>query len=998
MKSPFILNIALFLFTIAIILQQQSVYSQAISDSIQPTWADSVLQSLTLEEKIAQLLMIRTYSNKDQSYYANVEATIKKFNIGGLCFFQGGPVRQAKLTNRYQEIARTPLFISIDAEWGPGMRLDSTYSFPYQMTLGALRNNDLIYDMGALVAKQLKMLGVHINFAPVADVNNNPKNPVINSRSFGESEWEVAQKSIAYMLGLQDNGIIATAKHFPGHGDTDTDSHYALPVIRHARERLDSIELYPFRLMVSRGLDAVMIAHLFVPALDSTPNTPTTLSKSVVTDLLKNEIGFKGLVVTDALDMKGVTAGHKPGEIELKAFLAGNDILLLPQDVQAAITAIHNAVTNGVITEEMVSERCLKILKYKEKSGLNQYAPVNTDNLYDRLNELENELLTRKIYEEAVTVVRNDDMILPVTQLDTLNIATLAIGSNGINAFQKMLDNYSKLEHYNLPASFPESQMEGMITKLSDNNLVIISLHNTNIFANKNFGLTPQSFKLIDKIAERKKVILVLFGNPYGLNQIIDPKKLTAVVVGYQDTDISNEITAQIIMGAIECKGRLPVLASDSSFFHSGVDLKSIQRLRYTMPEEIGIGSAYLEGIDSIVEAAIQNKAMPGCQVLVAKDGNVIYNKSFGYDTYDKTENVENGDVYDLASITKIAATTLSVMKLSGEGKLDIDQTLSYYLPELKGTNKADIVIRELLCHQAKLKAWIPFYLNTLKESKPDPKFYAFKCDSGHTLRVAKNLYLADDYKSVIYDTITASRLLKKKEYVYSDLGLFYIKEIIENISGKALDQYTKECFYNPLGLITMCYNPLDHFEPGNIIPTEKDDYFRHQIIHGYVHDQGAAMLGGVAGHAGLFSNAGDLAVIMQMLLQGGEYGGERYLDQNTVDEYIRQQFPLNNNRRGIGFDKPEPDLWDEGPVCKSASPESFGHTGFTGTIVWADPKYNLVYIFLSNRVHPSAQNTKLSKMRVRKAVQQVIYDAVIKADSLMKKDDPLKSKPAEIE
>lgn len=998
MKSRLGFNIYFIIVATALFLKQFTVYSQASSDSIKPSWADSVLNSLTIEEKIAQLLMIRTYSNKDKVYYANVEATVKKFNIGGLCFFQGGPVMQAKLTNRYQEIAKTPLFISIDAEWGLGMRLDSTYSFPYQMTMGALRNNDLIYDMGSLVAKQLKMLGVHINFAPVADVNNNPKNPVINSRSFGESEWEVAQKSIAYMLGLQDNGILATAKHFPGHGDTDTDSHYALPVIRHSRERLDSVELYPFRLLAGRGLDAVMVAHLFVPALDSTPDTPTTLSKSVVTDLLKSELGFKGLVITDALDMKGVTAGHKPGEIELKAFLAGNDILLLPQDVQAAITAIRNAVSNGIVTEEMIDERCLKVLRYKEKAGLDHYSPAKTDNLFDELNGVDNELITRKIYEDAVTVLKNDKQILPVTHLDTLKIASLAIGSSSINAFQKMLEKYTNMEHYNLPASFSEIQTDGMITKISESNLVIISLHNTNIFAGKNFGLTPQAFKLIDKIAEKKKVVLVLFGNPYGLNQLIDPGKLTAVVVGYQDTDISNEITAQIIMGAIEAKGRLPVMLSDSSFFHSGIDLKSIHRLKFTIPEEIGIMRSEFNGIDSIVEAAILLKAMPGCQVLVAKDGKVIFNKSFGYHTYDKTVKVEHEDIYDLASITKVVGSTISVMKLSGEGKLDIDQTLSFYLPELKGTNKADIVIRELLCHQAKLKAWIPFYLNTLKDNKPDPKFYASAYDVQHTLKVANNLYLEDEYKSVIYDSITASRLLKKKEYVYSDLGLYYIKEIIESLSCNTLDKYTDEVFYKPLGLKTMCFNPLDRIDPRNIVPTEKDDYFRHQLIHGYVHDQGAAMLGGVAGHAGLFSNAADLAVIMQMLLQGGEYGGVQYLDQSTVNEFIHQQFPLNNNRRGIGFDKPEPDLWDDGPVCKSASTESFGHTGFTGTIAWADPKYNLVYIFLSNRVYPSAQNTKLSKMRVRKAVQQVIYDAVMHIEPMMTIDGTEKLPPTEIE
>ncbi len=970
--------------TISILLLNSlpvKIKAQEVWDTIPSAWADSVLSSLTLEEKIAQLMMIRTYSNKEPGYYANVEGTIKKYNIGGLCFFQGGPVRQAQLTNRYQSVAKTPLFIAIDAEWGLGMRLDSTFSFPYQMTLGAVRDNDLIYEMGSLVAHQLKMVGAQINFAPVADVNNNPANPVINSRSFGESEWEVAQKSIAYMMGLQDNGIIATAKHFPGHGDTDSDSHYTLPVISHPRERLDSIELYPFKLLIGRGLDAIMVAHLFVPGLDSTPNTPTTLSKPVVTDLLKNELGFNGLIITDALDMKGVTTGNKPGEIELRAFLAGNDILLLPQDVQAAISAIKAGMESGLVTEEMINERCLKIIKYKQQAGLDHYTPVKTNNLYQNLNGTENELITRKIYENAVTVVKNENQLLPLTHLDTLKIAALSIGSLEKNPFQTMLSNYCEISDFNIQNKFSESQSEAMIKKLADFNLVIISLHNTNIFANKNFGLTPETFQLIDKVAGTNKVILALFANPYSLSNIINPEKLASIVVGYQDTKIANEITAEIIMGSLSAKGRLPVLISDSSLFQAGIELKSLKRLNYKIPEEIGIASSDLEKIDSLVLVAIREKAIPGCQVLVAKDGSVIYRKSFGKHTYEEAQKVENSDIYDLASLTKIAATTLSVMKLSDEGRLDIDQTLSYYLPALKGTNKEDIVIRELLAHQARLKAWIPFYLSTLKNDKPDPAYYSLVSDPQHTVKVANSLYLRDDYIQVIYDSIVSSRLLKKKEYVYSDLGLYLLKQIIENQTKKPLNQFVSESFYKPLGVQTMCFNPLERFDASMIVPTEKDDYFRNQLIQGYVHDQGAAMLGGVGGHAGLFSNANDLAVVMQMLLQGGEYGGIQFINHSTVDEFTKQQFPLDNNRRGIGFDKPEPEKWEDGPTCKSASSDSFGHTGFTGTYAWADPQYGLVYIFLSNRIYPTAQNTKLIKMKTRKEIQQVIYDAVIKSE-----------------
>lgn len=948
----------------------------AAVDSASYAWADSVVSSLSLEEKIAQLLMIRTYSNKDEAYYREMDRLVKDYNIGGFCFFQGGPVAQAKLTNRYQELSKTPLFIAMDAEWGAGMRLDSAYSFPFQMTIGACDDDSIMYRAGTEIARQLKQLGVQINFAPVVDVNNNPKNPVINSRSFGESPDRVARKGIAYMKGLQDHGIIATAKHFPGHGDTGSDSHLTLPVINHDKQRLDSIELYPFRELINNGLEGVMVAHLFVPSLDSTKNTPTTLSKKVVTDLLKNDLGFKGLVITDALDMKGVTNYYKPGEIEIRAFKAGNDILLLPQDVRAAIQGILTAVKSGEIAESDVTERCRKILIYKQKAGLNQYIPTQPDSVYEAINSVENELLTRAIYKASVTVVKNENELIPLQRLDSLRVASLSIGSPELTPFQQMLKNYLPVTHFNVLKEFSVNEENLLLKQLSEFNLVIIGIHNTSIFPGRNFGISKSSLNLIKKISEQTNVVLALFASPYSLDLLEEHDEIKSIILGYQDTRISQEICAQVIMGALGSKGKLPVSPFSVKFVPS--QTKSLKRLKYTIPEEVGINSRDLQKIDSIALKVIHDKATPGCQILIAKDGKVIYQKSFGYHTYTRGRFVKNTDLYDLASLTKVAATTLSIMKLYDEGLMDIDQHFDTYLPFLKGTNKEDLIIREVMAHQAKLQAWIPFYLNTMKKGKLDEKIYSHQLDAIHTVNVSPDLYIEKEYEYILYDTIINSRLRKNRDYKYSDLGFILLKTAIENITNKPLDQFVAQNFYDPLGLQYMCFNPRDRFSLTEIVPTEEDDYFRHSLIHGYVHDPGAAMIGGVSGHAGLFSNANDVAILMQLFLQGGYYGGVQYIEPSTIQEFTKQQFPLNDNRRGIGFDKPNIEDMELGPTCKYASEESFGHTGFTGTYIWADPKYNLVYIFLSNRIHPTANNTKLIKWNTRTAIQQVIYKAII--------------------
>lgn len=984
-------------FLLPLVLSGQQPESS--NDTLKPqlsegTWVDSVLTSLTLEEKIAQLLMIRTYSNKNEAYYKKIESQVKKYNLGGLCFFQGGPHTQAQLTNRYQKQAKTPLFIAMDAEWGLGMRLDSAHSYPFQMTLGSCQQDTLIYGMGVQIAKQLKALGVHINFAPVVDVNNNPQNPVINSRSFGETPSDVATRSLAYMQGLQDEGIIATAKHFPGHGDTDSDSHYTLPVIKHSRERLDSLELAPFKSLFNKGLQAVMVAHLYIPALDSTKGTPTTLSPEVVNGLLKEKMGFKGLVITDALDMKGVTSHYKPGEIESKAFVAGNDILLLPQDIEAAIDGIKKSIKNGSITTEEVTSRCRKVLRFKYRAGLYDYQPASIEDVSAIINSYKDEILDRAFYQQSIITLKNERTLLPVRRLDTLNLASLSLGSAELTSFQLMLENYTSVRHFNVVKDISVSKRENLINQLKKHNLVIAGIHGTTIYPWKQFGIRPSSLKLLDDLADSTNVVLVLFASPYSLEMIDNPEKYQAILLAHQDVPESNEIAAQMIMGGMDCRGKLPVNVLPDFPIHSGLTLNSIDRLNYSLAEEVGISTHALKKIDSIALKSIRDEEIPGCQILVAYQGSVIYNKSFGYHTYKKGRFVDNTDIYDLASITKVAATTASIMWLYDQRKLDIDHKLVWYLPFLYGTNKEYIIIREMMAHQAKLKPWIPFYQATLLDGKPDKRYYATKLDEKHTVKVADNLYIRNDYEFTLFDTIIHSDLRKRNGYKYSDLGFYLLKQAIENLTNKPLDKFVEETFYRSLGMQHTMYNPLGRVKKQKIVPTENDTYFRHQLIHGYVHDPGAAMLGGVAGHAGLFSNANDMAIFMQMLLNKGVYGGIRYLRASTVNQFTKQQFPLEENRRGIGFDKPDPQDPENGPTCEEASLLSFGHTGFTGTYAWADPKHDLIYIFLSNRIHPTARNTKLIRNNTRTEIQKVIYHALPEKKTVIAERDELGALP----
>ncbi len=940
-------------------------------------WVDKTFNTLTEDEKIGQLFMIRAHSDKGSEHIKSIENLIKDYKVGGLCFFQGTPEKQVELLNKYQALSpKIPLMVSMDAEWGLGMRFKkNAVSFPRQLMLGAIQNDKLVYDFGKEVARELKRIGVHINFAPVVDVNNNPSNPVINDRSFGEDRYNVTAKSYMYMMGMQDHGVMACAKHFPGHGDTDVDSHYDLPVIKHGRQRLDSIELYPFKVLSQHGIQSMMVAHLAIPAIDKTANLPMTLSSAAVTDLLKDEVDFQGLIFTDGLGMKGVTKHHKPGQLEVKALKAGNDVLLLPQDVAAAHKQIKEALFKKELDRTSFENSVKKVLAAKYKLGLTSFSPVSTSGIREDISGEQARSMKRKLVVGAMTLVRDDAALMPFKDLSGRSFATLSIGSASLTPFQKQVSKYVDASHYNTTKSV--SNASSLLSLLKGKETVFVSLHGMSSSASKEFGITPQTVSFLQKLSKQNKVFLVVFGNPYALRYF---DNVGTVLQCYNDEDMTQEVAAQSIFGTYPISGRLPVTASPRSRFDDGMDIAALGRLEYDIPESAGLDSRILRRIDTIAQEAISKKATPGLQVLVARQGKVVFHKAYGHHTRSKKKRVSLTDIYDVASVTKVMASTISLMQLTEEGKVNINANLGSYLNAAKGTNKENLVIRDILAHHARLKSWIPFYVETVTKSKKNPrpkKEYYRKTKGGEfNTQVTDKLYMKDSYKKEMWKQIWESELRTKTGYKYSDLGFYMAAALVEEQTGKPLDQFADETFYKPLGLQATTFNPREKFPVERIIPSENDKYFRRQNVQGHVHDMGAAMLGGVSGHAGLFTTTNDLAVLSQMLLNGGYYGGRNYLNPSTIQTFTTRHYA--STRRGIGFDMKERDGSRSQNMAPEASDSTYGHLGFTGTAVWIDPEKELFCIFLSNRTHPGMNNYKLNKLDIRPRVQTAVYDAIL--------------------
>ena len=957
-----------------------TLYQQADQEEM-CRWVDSVYATLTQEEKVGQLFMpIAAPSN---SWRSRISEYVRNQKVGGILFSKGTLAQQAEITNFAQNISGVPLLIALDGEWGLSMRLTDAPKFPQNIIVGAITDDSLLTLYGKEVARQCREMGIHINFAPSIDVHTNPDNPVIGTRSYGENPENVARQGIAFARGLEANGVMAVAKHFPGHGDTSDDSHKTLPTIRHSRERLEEVELYPFREYVNAGLSGIMSGHLNVPEL-KTDGMPSSLTPEIGVNLLKKEMGFGGLTFTDGMAMKGVA--NQP-DASVRSLLAGNDVILGTPNLKKAYESVNGAVANGTLPDSLLEKKVRKILSYKYILGAHRFTPINTRIVHRRIHTPHTTWIQRKIYDNAVTLLKNQNDLLPLKGLDTTRIASVVLGNPSSQAFQDYLKKYGNVDTFQAKTATELS--ETIDPKEYD--LLIISLHDSR----------AADVASLRQLAGATRFILVFFTMPYVTDQYKTAMEAaSSVVLAYDNTPFAQASAAQGIFGGIRFAGKLPV--TTSSFPGGSGLLTRKTRLSYSMPEEVGIPSEHLEGIGQIALEGVRQRAYPGCQILVAKDGVVIYEKEFGHFSYGHSPEVTAGTVYDLASVTKASATLPAVMKLYDEKRLALLDPIAKFVPQTKGSDKAKITIRSLLLHESGIKSFIPYYTTAIDpdsytgqlfgtRSKTYPVKYAgawartdyrflphlISRDSSEQfpLPVAEGLFASHKMHDALLKDVIASPLRNSGRYTYSCLNFMLLKEAVEQITDSDLDTYVKQQFYRKLGAVTTTFQPLKYYSVEQITPTEEDPFFRKQHLRGYVHDEGAALFGGISGNAGLFSNANDLAKLYQMWLNGGIYGDERYLSRETVKLFTSTKSSMS--RRGLGFDKPDPGNSNASPTSPGTPIEVYGHTGFTGTSFWIDPVNNMIYIFLSNRVNPSRSPNRLSTLKIRERIQEELYNAL---------------------
>lgn len=951
-------------------------------------WVETRLAEMTLKEKIGQLFIHTVALQDTESNRKNLRYAVKEYKVGGLLFSGGQLDTQVVLTNFAQEMAKVPLLMTFDGEWGLAMRLKGTPTFPKNRVLGCIQNDSLLYEYGKEVARQCREVGVHVNFAPVADVDNNPLNPVINTRSFGGDPRNVACKVIAYSRGLEDGGVLAVGKHFPGHGDTEVDSHKALPVLRFSRERLDSIELYPFRQAVQAGVSGMMVGHLEVPSLGK--NT-ASLSKDII-GVLQDEMGFKGLTFTDALEMKGVS---NQTSVCAQALVAGNDMLLAPRNLKRELDGVLAAVKEGRLSEEQITEKCRKVLTFKYALGLNKRQFVQLSGLERRLDGPAVQQLIDCLEKAAVTVVSNDGGVLPM-EVDQQGTAILNIGKvSQVEAFRQQLGKYMKID---LIQAHPDS-VASISRRLGKYEKVIVAIHTEKYAAYQS---------MLSTLSARLPLVYVYFTSMKRIhNKGTNWKKAAAVILGHSGSVTVQRFVADVLMGRARAMGRLSVEVKGYRNPGEGVTV-DLRETKIYRPEDYGMDASVLSGIDEVALEGIRSKAYPGCQILILKDGVPVYDKCFGTFTYGGTERVTDESIYDIASLTKTTATLLAVMKLYDEGRFGLTDPISKYVPVLQGSPKGRITVEDLLYHQSGLPGSWPFYREAINDSSYTDTFFKARQDANHHQQVDRRLYVVDDFRykeayvssvrSETYPLQVAEQIfvndsfpkrmlemiasdeipLRDRRYRYSCLNFVLLKEMVEYLIGMPMDEYLEREFYAPMGMGHTLYRPLLRFKVEQIVPTVRKDYLRgRKELRGYVHDEIAAFMGGVSGNAGLFSTAHDVAKVYQMLADMGHYGGKRYLSQETCRLFMNHTSRIS--RRGLGFDKPDA-VPGKGPCADEAPLEVVGHTGFTGTCAWADPKNGLVLVFLSNRIYPSPFDHKaLMTLNIRPRIQQLMYQALKK-------------------
>lgn len=955
-------------------------------------WVDSVYNAMSLDERIGQLFMKVVSPELSELNMNEIQTLITDNHIGGVLFQKGDAEAQAAVTNFAQSCAKLPLLVALDGEWGLSMRLANTIQFPKNMTLGAIHNDSLLYCYGKEVGRECREMGIHVNFAPVADVNSNPGNPVIGNRSFGEIPENVASNCIAYFKGLQSQGVIAVGKHFPGHGDTSTDSHEELPVVDHKKKRLHDVELYPFRAIIESGIDGMMSGHLYVPALDTTFQ-PASLSPKVVDGLLKESLQFGGLIFTDALVMKGVSSSEN---LCVRALLAGNDVLLDPDNIGMQMQQVKEALNQGIISRTMLEDKLMKILTYKYIVGLNEYKPILLENLKERLNPLSAQSLNSTLHRRSITVVKNDSDHLPLHQVATSPIASLSIGADSKTSFQAHLQAYSPMVCLTTSSAMSKKESDKWRTTLKDFPQLIVSIHSSRAAENQ----------ALVELCKMHQVTLVFFVSPYTMSNFSESITYAkSVVMAYENSAEMQQSAAEAVCGGLDVQGKLPVTVTDLFSEGTGLTLRK-SRISYSRPMDIGVSYEALDEIEAVVKEGLAEKAYPGCQVMVVKNGYVIYDRAFGSFDYAQTHPVEISDSYDLASLTKTTATLPAVMKLYDQQKIRLSDKVSSYLPFLLHTDKENLTISDLLYHESGLTPFLPFYEKLIDKDSYKGPLLARKQDNIYTLpfdgtyfanknfmyekslvsavkkpkytiQMAEGMYLSDSFRDTVMQEIVRSPLGSLHTYQYSDLNFILLKELVEVVTKESFDTYIDRTLYRPLGAAKMGFHPLTRMPKQSIVPTVDDQFLRKQLLVGYPHDEAAAVLGGVAGNAGLFSNANDIAKYLQMLLNQGTYGGDRFLSAETVRLFTESK--SDYSRRGLGFDKSVQGDSKLSPVCDAASKteDVYGHTGFTGTCYWVDPHQQLIYIFLSNRVHPSRGNNKLSTLSIRSRIHEVIYKAL---------------------
>ena len=909
-------------------------------------WVQNTMSRLSLREKVGQLIQIRAsgrFLNHESAQFQDLADAVRRNHIGGITMFAGDVFESAVLVNELQNMSDLPLFVAADFERGASFRITDTTSFPWNMAVGAAGSEDLSYQEGAITAREARALGVQWIFAPVMDVNNNPDNPVINIRSYGEDPQLVARLGAAFIRGARDNGVLTTAKHFPGHGDTATDSHIGLAVVPSSKDRLESVEMVPFRSAIAAGVDSIMTAHVAVPQVTGEPDVPATLSPKILSALLRGELGFQGLVVTDALEMGGITARYWTGLACIRAIQAGADMLLLPQDTDVAINEVVRAVERGDITQSRIDESVAKILEFKTRLGLQKERTVSIDRIEDVVASQESQKIGQEIADRSITLLKDDGHRLPLNPLNPPRIYSLVLSSdpdtNPGSIFQaEVRRQFPSARTEAADPRIPDDQAARILRNAVEADLIVCTTLVRVISGSGSIGLPESQQLLLGKImALNKPVIWIALGNPYLLRLF---PQVSAYMCTFSYADVSQVAAAKALSGEIAISGKSPV--SIPAYFKAGDGLQ-VPRLDLTLKKSAAGTSLPADAFDEtrhLLAAYVAGHAFPGAALAVGYRGTLVLDAAAGKLDYSPDSPAVTGDtIYDLASVSDVVGTASAVMILVDSGRLLLDAKAQDYLPEFQGTDKEKVRVSDLLQQSAGLPASTPIYRDAHGYGEFMKRVYA-----------------------------TPLEYAPGSRSVESDLGMILVGEIAARAGGHPLDQLLTSRLLGPLGLTSTMYEPPQEML-SRIAPTENDPW-RRRVLRGEVDDENAYALGGVAGNAGLFGTEHDLAVFAQLMLNRGLYDHQRYFKPETVDRFTGA--PNSKGRaEALIWQKPSDSSW----TGKAFSPAAFGQTGFTGTSIWIDPERQLFIVLLTNRVHPTRDNDKITE--ARQAITASIFRAL---------------------